>query len=131
MSTGLWERRTKGKRGGETVVSERWAVPTNVEREKGSAGEGGAVELWERRTNGGLRFGLKVEPLSCVLRVGERQSVGLRFRGRRRQKKEKAESCVWGNGRAIYRVLEKLFYIYVFIFGFRKVMLYLCFYFWF
>ena len=62
VSTGLWERRTKGERGGETVVSERWVVPTNVEREKGSAGEGGAVELWERRTDGGLRFGLKVEP---------------------------------------------------------------------
>ena len=43
-------------------MSERWAVPTNVEREKGSAGEGGVVELWERRTDGGLRFGLKVEP---------------------------------------------------------------------
>ena len=43
-------------------MSERWAMPTNVEQEKGSAGEGGAVELWERRTDGGLRFGLKVEP---------------------------------------------------------------------
>ena len=52
-------------------MSERWVVPTNVEREKGSAGEGGAVELWERRTDGGLRFGLKVKPLSCDLRVGE------------------------------------------------------------
>ena len=62
VSTWLWERRTEGERGGETVVSERWAVPTNVEREKGSAREGGAVELWERRTNGGLHFGLKVEP---------------------------------------------------------------------
>ena len=92
VSTGLWERRTKGKRGGETVVSERWAVPTNVEWEKGSAREGGAVELWERRTDGGLRFGLKVEPLSCVLRVGEWQSH---------------------------------------LSGFRKVILYLCFYFWF
>ena len=67
MSTGLWERRTEGERGGETVVSERWVAPTNVELEKG-----GAVELWERRTDGGLRFGLKVELLSCVLRVGER-----------------------------------------------------------
>ena len=54
-------------RGGETVVSERWVAPTNVELEKG-----GAVELWERRTDGGLRFRLKVELLSCVLRVGER-----------------------------------------------------------
>ena len=62
VSTWLWERRTEGERGGETVVSERWAVPTYVEREKGSARKGGAVELWERRTNGGLRFGLKVEP---------------------------------------------------------------------
>ena len=44
--------------------------PTNMELEKGGAGEGGAVELWERRTDGGLRFGLKVEPLSCDLRVG-------------------------------------------------------------
>ena len=59
-------------RGGETVVSERWVAPTNVELEKGGTGEGGAVELWERRTDGGLRFGLKVELLSCVLRVGER-----------------------------------------------------------
>ena len=45
MSTGLWERRTEGERGGETVVSERWVAPTNVELEKGGAGE--------------------VEPLSC------------------------------------------------------------------
>ena len=50
-------------------------MPTNMELEKGGAEEGGAVELWERRTDGGLRFGLKVEPLSCDLRVGERQSV--------------------------------------------------------
>ena len=41
-----------------------------MELEKGGAREGGAVELWERRTDGGLRFGLKVEPLSCDLRVG-------------------------------------------------------------
>ena len=41
-----------------------------MELEKGGAGEGGAVELWERRTDGGLRFGLKVEPLSYDLRVG-------------------------------------------------------------
>ena len=49
--------------------------PTNIELEKGGAGEGGAVELWERRTDGGLRFGLKMEPLSYNLRLGERQSV--------------------------------------------------------
>ena len=67
-------------------MSERRVAPTNVELEKGGAGEGGAVDLWERRTNGGLCFGLKVEPLSCVLRVGERQSVGLHFGGRRRQR---------------------------------------------
>ena len=54
MSTVLWERRTEGERGGETVVSERWVAPTNVKLEKG-----GAVELWERRADGGLRFGLK------------------------------------------------------------------------
>ena len=45
-------------------MSERWVVPTNVELEKGGAREGGAVELWERRTAGGLRFGLLV---ACVL----------------------------------------------------------------
>ena len=94
MLTGLWERRTEGEREGQTVVSERWVAPTNVELEKGGAGKGGAVELCERRTDGGLRFGLKVEPLSCVLRVGERESMGLRFGGRKRQKNEKAESCV-------------------------------------
>ena len=80
---------TKGERGGEIVVSERWVASTNVELEKGGAGEGGAVELWERRADGGLRFGLKVEPLSYVLCVGEWQSVGLHFGGRRRQRKEK------------------------------------------
>ena len=58
----------------------------NVELEKGGAREGGAIELWERRTDGGLCYGLKVEPLSCVLHVGERQSVDLRFGGRRRQR---------------------------------------------
>ena len=47
--------------------------------------------------------------------------MGLRFGGRKRQKNEKAESCVWGNSRAKYQVLEKLFCIYVFIFGFKKV----------
>ena len=47
-------------------MSERWVAPTNVKLEKG-----GAVELWERRADGGLRFRLKVEPLSCVLCVGE------------------------------------------------------------
>ena len=124
VSIGLWERRTKGERGGEIVVSERWVAPTNVELEKGGVGEGGVVDLWERRTNGGLCFGLKVEPLSCVLRVGEQQSVDLRFGGRKRQKNEKAESCVWGNSKAKYRVLEKLFCIYVFIFGFKKVFFY-------
>ena len=41
-----------------------------MELEKGGAREGGVVELWERRTDGGLRFGLKVEPLSYDLRVG-------------------------------------------------------------
>ena len=82
-------------------VSERWVVSTNIELEKGGAREGGVVELWERRANGGLRFRLKVEPLSCVLRVGERQSVGLCFGGRRRQRKEKAgcggtaEQFIW------------------------------------
>ena len=48
---------------------------TNMELEKGGAREGGVIELWERRTDGGLRFGLKVEPLSCNLHVGERYSV--------------------------------------------------------
>ena len=70
VSTGLWERRTEGERGGETIASERWVVPTNIELEKGGAGEGGAVELWERRTDGGLCFGLKVESLSYDLCVG-------------------------------------------------------------
>ena len=46
-----------------------------MELEKGGAREGGVVELWERRTDGGLRFGLKVEPLNCDLCVGEWQSV--------------------------------------------------------
>ncbi|KAL0001981.1 hypothetical protein SO802_015762 [Lithocarpus litseifolius] len=68
-------------------MSERWVALTNVELEKGGDEEGGAVKLWKRRIDGGLRFRLKVELLSCVLRVGERQTVGLRF-GR----KEKAES---------------------------------------
>ena len=76
-------------REGEKLLSERWAVPTKLELEKGGAGEGGAVELWERRADGGLRFGLKVELLSCILHVGERQSLGLHFGGRRRQRKEK------------------------------------------
>ena len=43
--------------------------------DKYRAREGGAVELWERRTDGRLRFGLKVEPLSCDLCVGEWQRV--------------------------------------------------------
>ena len=74
---------TEGERGGETVVSERWVAA------KGGAEKGGAVELWERRADGGLRFRLKVEPLSWILHVGERQRVGLHFGGRRRQRKEK------------------------------------------
>ena len=72
MLTALWERRTEGERGGEIVMSERWVAPTNVELEKGGVGEGGAVEFWERRDDNGLRFSLKVEPLSCVLCVEER-----------------------------------------------------------
>ena len=96
-------------------MSERWVMSTNVELDKGGA-KGGAVELWERRADGGLRFGLKVESLSCILRVGERQSVGLRFGGRRRQRKEKAESCMWWNSRAIYRVLEKFYFAFIFLF---------------
>ena len=72
VSTGLWERRTEGERGGEIVVSERWVALTNVELEKGGAREGGTVELRERRTDDGLHFGLKVEPLSFVLHVWER-----------------------------------------------------------
>ena len=58
VSTGLWERRTEGERGGEIVVSERWVALINIDLEKGGAGEGGAVELWERKTDGGLHFGL-------------------------------------------------------------------------
>ena len=85
VSTGLWERRTEGERGGETVMSERWVMPTNIELEKGGVREGGAIELWERRTDGGLHFGLKVEPLSCDLCVGEQQSWYAFWR------KEKAE----------------------------------------
>ena len=50
-------------------------TPTNIKLEKGGAREGGAVELWERKTDGGLYFGLKVEPLSCDLCAGEGQSV--------------------------------------------------------
>ena len=42
-----------------------------MELEKGGAGEGGVIELCERRTDGGLHFGLKVEPLSYELHVGE------------------------------------------------------------
>ena len=56
-------------------MSERWVALTNIDLEKGCAGEGGAVELWERKTDGGLHFGLKQEPLSCDLRVGEWQRV--------------------------------------------------------
>ena len=56
-------------------MSERWVAPTNIELEKGGAGEGGAVKLWKRRTDGGLRFGRKVEPLRCDLCVGEQQSA--------------------------------------------------------
>ena len=56
VSTALWERRIEGERGGETVVSERWVAPTNVELKKGGAREGGAVKLWERRADNGLRF---------------------------------------------------------------------------
>ena len=70
-------------------MSERWVAPINVELEKGGVEEGGVVEFWERRADNGLRFSLKVEPLSCVLRVEERQSMGLHFGGRRRQRKEK------------------------------------------
>ena len=47
-------------------------MPTNIELEKGGAREGGVVVLGERRIDGGLCFGLKVEALSCVLCVGER-----------------------------------------------------------
>ena len=65
----------RGREGGEIVVSERWVVPTNIVLKKGGVGEGGAVELWERWIDGGLCFGLKVEPLSCDLCVGERWSV--------------------------------------------------------
>ena len=67
-------------------MSERWIVPTNVELEKGGARVGRVIKLGERMIDGGLCFGLKVEALSCVLRVGERQSVGLHFGGRRRQR---------------------------------------------
>ena len=72
VSTGLWEKRIEGKREGENVVRVRWVASTNIELEKGGARKGGAVELLERRIDGGLHFGLKVEPLSCVLHVGER-----------------------------------------------------------
>ena len=65
-------------------MSERWVMPTNIELEKGGVREGGAIELWERRTDGGLHFGLKVEPLSCDLCVGNNRA-GMRFGGRRRQ----------------------------------------------
>ena len=58
-------------------------MPTNMELEKGGAREGGAVELWERRTDGDLRFGLKVETLSCDLHVGGTTERGLRLGGRR------------------------------------------------
>ena len=40
-------------------MSERWVELTNIDLEKGGAGEGGAVELWERKTDGGLHFRLK------------------------------------------------------------------------
>ena len=56
-------------------MSERWVAPTNIELEKGGAEEGEVVELLERRIDGGLHFGLKVEPLSCDLHVGEWQSL--------------------------------------------------------
>ncbi|KAL0009220.1 hypothetical protein SO802_010722 [Lithocarpus litseifolius] len=78
-------------------------VPTNVELEKGGVGEGGAVELWERRADGGLRFGLirlKVEPLSCVLLLGnDRAWIYVLEEGEGRAR----EGCVLGNGRAVYR----------------------------
>ena len=93
-------------------MSERWVVPTNVELEKGGAREGGVVELGERMIDGGLCFGLKVEALSCFFACG-----GTAERGSAFWRKEKAESCVWGNGRAIYRVLErKISDIYVYIY---------------
>ena len=60
--------------------------------------------MWERRADGGLRFGLKVEPLSCVLRVGER-----RYAFWRKEKAKEGKGCMWGNGRAVYKVLEKYF----------------------
>ena len=72
-------------------MSERWVALTNVELEKG-----GAVEL---------RF-------AC----GGTIECGSAF-----WRKEKAKNCVWGNGRAIYRVLEKFYFAFIFfIFGFRK-----------
>ena len=65
-------------------MSERWIVPTNVELEKGGARVGRVIKLGERIIDGGLCFGLKVEALSCVLHVGEQQSVGLHFGERKR-----------------------------------------------
>ena len=40
----------------ETVMSERWVAPTKVELEMG-----GAIKLWERRTDGGLGCGEKTD----------------------------------------------------------------------
>ena len=42
--------------------------------------------------------------------------MGLHFGGRRRQRKEKAENCMRGNDRAIYRVLEKFYFAFIFLF---------------
>ena len=41
---------------------------------------------------------------------------GTAERGSAFWRKEKAESCVWGNGRAIYRVLEKFYFAFMFFF---------------
>ena len=42
-------------------MSERWVALTKVESEMGGAGEGGVVELWEKRIDGGLGYGEKTD----------------------------------------------------------------------
>ena len=63
--TGLWESRTKGERGGEIVVSERWVAPTKVEPKKVellSCGREGLMVVW-------------VVERKLIVKTEERQSI--------------------------------------------------------
>ena len=84
-------------------MSERWVAPTNVELEKGGAKEGGAIEM---------RF-------AC----GGTAEYGSAF-----WRKERAESYVWGNGRAVYWDLEKFYFAFMFLFLVLEKFFFLCVY---